>query len=114
MNNCDSLASDWKLERIPIRDLVYSSNIPGKMLELPSDSPVFEDDKVHIPPVVVLRRDGVNYIVNGQHTIDIVVCLTQSRDTAIWCKVYENVTFNSEEEIFPHSTEMLPETEDKR
>lgn len=114
MNNCNPLEFEDKLERIPISDLVYSSNIPTKLLSLPINSPIVDDDKMHIPPVVVYRREGINYIVNGQHTIDIVVSITGSRDTAIWCKVYEDVSFEREEDLFPNSTDILPETEDKQ
>lgn len=114
MNICDQPASEGKLERIPIRELVYSSNIPDKLLSLPAKSPFIDDDKIHIPPVVVYRRDGINYIVNGQHTIDIVLCITKSRDTSIWCRVFEKLTYEHEEELFPNPTEMLTKTEDKR
>lgn len=114
MNNCNPFDSEGKLERIPICDLAYSSNIPDKLLTLPVERPIVDGDKIHIPPVIVLRQDGVNYVVNGQLTIDIVVSITGSRDTAMWCKVYENIEFPCEKDIFPDATDMVPEQEDKQ
>lgn len=113
MTNCDPFISEGKLERIPISDLMYSSNIPHKLLSLPVNSPIVDGEKIHIPPVVVYRRDGINYIVNGQFTIDMVVSITGSRDTAVWCKVYENPLFEREEDLFPNQT-VMPEEEDKQ
>lgn len=107
MNNNVPCTSEGKLERIPICDLVYNSNLPLNFLRIPTHTPIVKDDKLLIPPVVVCRRDGVNYIVDGQHTIDIVVSITGSRETAIWCKVFDDPAFEQEEDIFPNPTDAM-------
>lgn len=40
-------------------------------------------------PVKVSRRNGINYVFNGQHTIEIVALVSGSRDTPVWCMVYD-------------------------
>lgn len=91
MTNCEPSAPEWKLERIPINELVYDPNLLHDYLHQLSHRPIVKDDYLHIPPVVVYRHEGINYIVDGQHTIDIVVRMTGSKDTDVWCRVYDNI-----------------------
>ena len=35
------------------------------------------------------RRDGINFVFDGQHTVEIVASVSGSRDTPVWCMVYE-------------------------
>ena len=46
------------------------------------------------------RRDGINYVFNGQHTIEIVAAVSGSRDTPVWCMVYEDLNYETEADIF--------------
>lgn len=51
-------------------------------------------------PVKVSRRDGINYVFNGQHTIEIVALVSGSRDTPVWCMIYDELCYEHEADIF--------------
>jgi len=53
-----------------------------------------------INPVKVSRRDGINYVFNGQHTIEIVALVSGSRDTPVWCMIYDDLCYSHEADIF--------------
>ena len=57
-------------------------------------------DPYQINPVKVSRRDGINYVFNGQHTIEILAAKTHSRDFAVWCMVFEDLEYTHEADIF--------------
>ena len=48
-------------------------------------SAVKDFDVYQINPVKVSRRNGINYVFDGQHTIEIVASRSGSRDTPVWC-----------------------------
>lgn len=50
--------------------------------------------------VKVSRRQGVNYVFNGQHTIEIVALVSGSRDTPVWCMIYDDLEYEQEADIF--------------
>ena len=51
-------------------------------------------------PVKVSRRDGINYVFNGHHTIEIVALVSGSRDTPVWCMIYDDLCYSHEADIF--------------
>jgi hypothetical protein len=53
-----------------------------------------------INPVKVSRRDGVNYVFNGQHTIEIIATVSESRETPVWCMIYDDLEYTQEADIF--------------
>lgn len=53
-----------------------------------------------INPVKGSRRDGINYVFNGQHTIEIVAQVSGSRETPVWCMVYDDLAYEREADIF--------------
>ena len=57
-------------------------------------------DLFQINPVKVSRRDGINYVFNGQHTIEIVALVSGSRDTPVWCMIYDELVYEREADIF--------------
>lgn len=57
-------------------------------------------DLYQINPVKVSRRDGINYVFNGQHTIEIVALVSGSRDTPVWCMIYDDLCYEHEADIF--------------
>ena len=57
-------------------------------------------DTYQINPVKVSRRNGVNYVFNGQHTIEIVALVSGSRDTPVWCMIYDDLNYMHEADIF--------------
>ena len=48
----------------------------------------------------VSRRAGINYVFNGQHTIEIVALVSGSRDTPVWCMIYDDLEYRQEADIF--------------
>ena len=57
-------------------------------------------DPYQVNPVKVSRRGGINYVFNGQHTIEIIAEISRSRDTPVWCMVYDGLEYNREADIF--------------
>ena len=53
-----------------------------------------------INPVKVSRRNGINYVINGQHTIEIVAEVSGSRDTPVWCMIYDDLEYEQEADVF--------------
>lgn len=62
--------------------------------------PQFDPDAEIANPVKVSRRDGINYVFNGQHTIEIVALVSGSRETPVWCMVYDDLVYTQEADIF--------------
>ena len=48
----------------------------------------------------VSRRDGINYVFNGQHTIEIIALVSGSRETPVWCMIYDDLIYEQEADIF--------------
>lgn len=46
------------------------------------------------------RRDGINYVFDGQHTIEIIASESGSRDTPVWCMIYDDLKYKEEAHIF--------------
>ena len=55
----------------------------------------------------VSRRDGVNYVFNGQHTIEIVALVSGSRDTPVWCMIYDELVYEHEADIFANQQKFV-------
>ena len=89
-----------KFELIPIKNLVsnqdYQRNLSVKHVQKAAS----HFDLFQINPVKVSRRGGINYVFNGQHTIEIVALVSGSRETPVWCMVYENLEYTKEADIF--------------
>ena len=89
-----------RFELIPISELVsnqdYQRNISMTHVKRAAE----HFDLCQINPVKVSRRDGVNYVFNGQHTIEIVAAVSQSRETPVWCMVFTDLEYTREADIF--------------
>ena len=87
-------------ELIPIKNLVsnqdYQRNVSFKHVQ----SAAAHFDLYQINPVKVSRRDGVNYVFNGQHTIEIIALVSGSRETPVWCMIYDDLEYTQEADIF--------------
>ena len=89
-----------KFEAIPINQLVsdqaYQRALSGKHVKMATA----HFDIHQINPVKVSRRDGINYVFNGQHTMEIVAQVSGSKETPVWCMVYEDLKYKTEADIF--------------
>lgn len=87
-------------EQIPIKNLCsnqdYQRNLSIKHVQRAAAN----FDLYQINPVKVSRRDGINYVFNGQHTIEIVALVSGSRETPVWCMVYDDLVYTQEADIF--------------
>ncbi len=87
-------------ELIPIKNLVsnqdYQRNLSIKHVE----KAAAHFDLCQINPVKVSRRDGTNYVFNGQHTIEIIALASGSRETPVWCMIYDDLEYEREADIF--------------
>ena len=91
---------DVSFELIPIRNLVSNQNYQRPLSEGHIRRALDEFDVYQINPVKVSRRDGVNYVFDGQHTIEIVASESGSRDTPVWCMIYDDLAYTEEAHIF--------------
>ena len=89
-----------KFEAIPINQLVSDQEYQRALSDKHVKRAVAHFDMNQINPVKVSRRDGVNYVFNGQHTMEIVKQVSGSDETRVWCMVYDNLTYEEEAHIF--------------
>ena len=80
---------DVTFELIPIRNLVSNQDYQRPLSEGHIRKTVDEFDIFQINPVKVSRRNGINFVIDGQHTTEIIATVSGSRDTPVWCMVYE-------------------------
>ena len=87
-------------ELIPIRNLVSNQDYQRPLSENHIRKALEEFDVYQINPVKVSRRDGINYVFDGQHSIEIVASESGSRDTPVWCMIYDDLKYKEEAHIF--------------
>ena len=94
-------------EQIPIKDLESNQDYQ-RNLSLGHINRAAENfDLYQINPVKVSRRDGVNYVFNGQHTIEIVALVSGSRETPVWCMIYDDLSYTAEANIFANQQKFV-------
>ena len=100
MNDLLQFVPNVHFEQIPIKNLVsnqeYQRNLSLKHVKKAAEN----FDLYQINPVKVSRRDGINYVFNGQHTIEIVAMVSGSRETPVWCMIYDDLIYTQEADIF--------------
>lgn len=89
-----------RFELIPIKELVSNQDYQRTLSIAHIRRAVENFDLYQINPVKVSRRNGINYVFNGQHTIEIIVAASGSRDTPVWCMVYEDLSYIHEANVF--------------
>ena len=87
-------------ELIPIKDLVSNQDYQRSLSSTHILKAAEAFDVYQINPVKVSRRDGINYVFNGQHTIEIVAIVSGSRETPVWCMIYDDLSYKHEADIF--------------
>ena len=91
---------DVSFELIPIKNLVSNQDYQRMLSESHIRKALEEFDVYQINPVKVSRREGVNYVFDGQHTIEIVAAESGSRETPVWCMIYDDLMYKEEAHIF--------------
>jgi len=87
-------------ELIPIKNLVSNQDYQRNLSQAHVARAAENFDINQINPVKVSRRDGINYVFNGQHTIEIVALVSGSRETPVWCMIYDELDYENEADIF--------------
>lgn len=100
LSRLDEYLPKVTFEAIPIKDLVTDQEYQRGLSEKHVKKAVADFDIYQINPVKVSRRGGVNYVFNGQHTIEIVAEVSGSRDTPVWCMVYDDLQYKQEADVF--------------
>lgn len=100
MQDYSSYVPNVHFELIPINNLVSNQKYQRNLSQKHITQTAANFDLFQINPVKVSRRDGINYVFNGQHTIEIVALVSGSRDTPVWCMVYDELNYEHEADIF--------------
>ena len=87
-------------ELIPIKNLVSNQDYQRNLSQRHVQKAAANFDIYQINPVKVSRRNGINYVFNGQHTIEIVALVSESRETPVWCMIYDDLNYTREADIF--------------
>lgn len=100
MENFSAFVPNVHFEQIPIKNLVSNQEYQRNLSLSHVQRTVENFDLYQINPVKVSRRDGVNYVFNGQHTIEIIATVSGSRETPVWCMIYDDLEYIQEADIF--------------
>lgn len=107
MDKFSNYVPNVHFEKIPIRNLVSNQDYQRNLSQSHIARAAANFDLYQINPVKVSRRDGINYVFNGQHTIEIVALVSGSRDTPVWCMVYDDLCYEHEADIFANQQKFI-------
>ena len=107
MDRFDEFVPDVYFEKIPIKNLVSNQDYQRNLSQARIEQTAAQFDLYQINPVKVSRRDGVNYVFNGQHTIEIVAKVSGSRETPVWCMIYDDLNYSHEADIFANQMKFV-------
>lgn len=107
MQDFSSFVPKVHFELIPIQNLVSSQEYQRSLSPSQVDSAAANFDLHQINPVKVSRRDGINYVVNGQHTIEIVAMVSGSRECPVWCMIYDDLNYQHEADVFANQMKFV-------
>ena len=100
MEDFSNFVPNVHFEQIPIKNLVSNQDYQRNLSEAHVKRAAANFDLYQINPVKVSRRDGINYVFNGQHTIEIIALVSGSRETPVWCMIYDDLCYEREADIF--------------
>lgn len=100
METFEQFVPQVHFEQIPIKNLVSNQEYQRNLSISHVRRAAANFDIYQINPVKVSRRNGINYVFNGQHTIEIVAFVSGSRETPVWCMIYDDLEYKHEAGIF--------------
>lgn len=100
MSDYSMFVPNVHFELIPIKNLVSNQEYQRNLSLRHVQNAAEHFDLYQINPVKVSCRDGMNYVFNGQHTIEIVALVSGSRDTPVWCMIYDDLNYENEAYVF--------------
>jgi len=89
--NFNQFVPNVHFELVPIKDLVSNQDYQRSLSMAHVKKAVENFDFNQINPIKASRRNGVNYVFNGQHTAEIVAMVSGSRETPVWCMIYDDL-----------------------
>lgn len=107
MDNLSKYVPNVYFEKIPIKNLVSNQDYQRNLSQSHIERAAENFDLYQINPVKVSRRDGINYVFNGQHTIEIVALVSGSRETPVWCMIYDDLSYSHEADIFANQMKFV-------
>ena len=111
MNDLSKYVPNVFFEQIPINNLVSSQEYQRNLSIKHVQKAAANFDLYQINPVKVSRRDNINYVFNGQHTIEIVALVSGSRETPVWCMIYDSLDYRNEADIFANQMKHVIDAE---
>lgn len=94
-------------EQIPIKNLVSNQEYQRTLSQTHIARAAANFDLYQINPIKVSRRNGINYVFNGQHTVEIIAAVSGSRDTPVWCMIYDDLIYEHEADIFANQMKFV-------
>ena len=107
MVDLSTVVPNVHFEQIPIKNLVSNQEYQRTLSQIHIARAAANFDLYQINPVKVRRRDGINYVFNGQHTVEIVATVSGSRDTPVWCMIYDDLVYEHEADIFANQMKFV-------
>lgn len=107
MDNLLEYVPNVHFEQILIKNLVSNQEYQRNLAKSHLQRTIENFDLYQINPVKVSRREGVNYVFNGQHTIEIIATVSGSRETPVWCMIYDDLEYNQEADIFANQMKFV-------
>ena len=98
--NYDEFVPKVHFELVPIKDLVSNQEYQRNLSMGHVKKAVENFDLNQVNPIKVSRRNGINYVFNGQHTAEIIAMASGSRETPVWCMIYDELEYTEEADIF--------------
>ena len=100
MTDYSEFVPNVHFEQIPIKNLVSNQGYQRALSKAHIAKAAANFDIYQINPVKVSRRDGINYVFDGQHTAEVVALVSGSRETPVWCMIYDDLCYQHEADIF--------------
>ena len=100
MEDLNDYVPNVHFEKIPIKNLVSNQEYQRNLSIRHIQRMTANFDLYQINPIKVSRRDNQNLVINGQHTIETIAAISGSRETPVWCMVYDDLEYVVEADIF--------------
>ena len=105
MDDLKKYVPNVHFELIPIKNLVSNQDYQRSISVKRVKQGVENFDLYKVNPVKISQRDGQNYVIDGQHTIEMVATVSGSRDTPVWCMIYDDMDYIIEADLFARQQE---------
>ena len=100
MDDFSEFVPNVHFELVPIKDLVSNQEYQRNLSWIHVKKAAENFDLNQINPIKISRRNGINYVFNGQHTAEIIAMVSGSRETPVWCMIYDDLDYSEEADIF--------------